>query len=448
MIVKPNYIAPPYWTVDKMNDVINSRKVYIWGAGLHGRSFAIALLRNNITVEAFLDRNSANLPKSYKGIPIIAPDSLLQQYESNPSRDFAGENFVIAAAAPERLTQNDEILSACEKLNMVRNSDCFHVDHLVGTRPYIDIAEGCNLKCIACPRGDTLKPSRMRGHGVMSPELYEKIARKCIEDNPFIPFIQLFVFSEPFLNPKIADICEINNKLKVGTHISTNLNIARGLEGVIMAKPAVITVSCSGFGHKNYEQTHKGGKWDTFVSNLHQLVELRKKHNADTKISLTYHLNTLNIDEYSQIYTLCKKLGIQISALAHSLFPDYVLGLAEGKPVCEEALFSKSLMVYPLEKRLKIARSETSERCIAAPNVPVIHYDGSVFTCISYYDEESKLADSYLDISLEELIERKMNSQLCARCMAHSLHRYVWMELRPEFCEDIIKEKLGLPASL
>ena len=66
-----------------------------------------------------------------------------------------------------------------------------------------------------------------------------------------------------------------------------------------------------------------------------------------------------------------------------------------------------------------------------------VNWDLSVSTCMMFYDEEdNRVADNFLETSLETIIRRRGAASLCRRCRAHALHRYcsvyATMAMEPE----------------
>jgi wyosine [tRNA(Phe)-imidazoG37] synthetase (radical SAM superfamily) len=402
------------YTVDEIKTMISGRKVYIWGAGPSGRTFLRAFEREGFKVEAFLD-NDIKLIGKYLGgggIPIITPGTILE------ALNLSGTSFIITASYNFR---KREMFEACKQKQLRYKKDFIDIQAFSYFIPAVEISGMCNLKCIACPRGDTFH-SFFEGGGYMRTGNYQKILQKLIKEIPFLSLVDLYTFGEPLLNPDLPEIIRINNKLGIGSGISTNLNYGKYLEEVVKANPIVLRVSVSGLGNENYGVTHKGASWEIFYANLCALEEYIKKFHAETTIMLIFHVNKNNMMEYADIYNLAKEHGFRLTAISSTLFPDYVMDYLDGKQICDGAKKAKDLMPISLEEMLEFANSEHEKSCILTRCLPVINWDMSVLTCCNYsYD---KLADNYLDITLDEIIRRRNEAELCKKCIQYSLHRY------------------------
>jgi len=56
--------------------------VIIWGAGMHGRRLSKHLLRSGVPLSAFVDIDPKKIGNTRRGLPIIAPDALLEHMRS------------------------------------------------------------------------------------------------------------------------------------------------------------------------------------------------------------------------------------------------------------------------------------------------------------------------------------------------------------------------------
>lgn len=83
----------------------------------------------------------------------------------------------------------------------------------------IDIIDGCNAKCVCCPRGLGLLGNSMTK---MDYELYKKVIDKA--HNIGINEIVLFSWSEPFLHPQLKDFCKYAKEQNMNVDLSTNLS--------------------------------------------------------------------------------------------------------------------------------------------------------------------------------------------------------------------------------
>ena len=143
---------------------------------------------------------------------------------------------------------------------------------------------------------------------------YTKILDKMTREIPILPFVSLFLYGDPLLNPQVADIIRKSAEYGVSVDVSTNLNFAKYLEEVISASPSYLSIPCSGI-KENYELTHTGGHWDVFEKNLRLVRKYIDKYNADTSVQLSYHLYKHNLDyDYDYVRALTDDLGFEFKS--------------------------------------------------------------------------------------------------------------------------------------
>ena len=283
-------------SVDELRSFCSGKKVYIWGAMIVGQGVCRSLERNGIQVEAFLDRSMSHQGKKALGYTIYNPQAVLPFV-------LEGEGVIITGSGHNSL----EIASACEEYGLVNGRDFILCSELNELDPSVDVSGMCNLRCISCPRGNEVEQPPA---GFMSAATYRLVLDKLLQEIPLLGSIQLYAWGEPLLNQELSEIINITRESKVLIAISSNLNYAKHLNDVIAARPDWFKVSCSGWGG-SYEKTHTGGNWETFLSNLHQLVSLRDKYHPDMQIVLNYHLYKHNITgEYRMMESLCKELSL------------------------------------------------------------------------------------------------------------------------------------------
>jgi MoaA/NifB/PqqE/SkfB family radical SAM enzyme len=276
----------------------------------------------------------------------------------------------------------------------------------------------------------------------MSARDYSKVLDKLLTDIPFLYLIDLYHFGEPTLNPELPEIIRMNWEHGVASGISTNLNAGKNLEEIIKAEPGILRVAVSGFGEKSYEITHTGGKWNVFLENLLRAKEYIKKYNVDTIIELMWHTNKLNLYEYRDMWEFCKEHDLRLTPYISIVLFDNVLDYLEGKELSEGAKMAKDIMLIDLDEILRTARAENAKPCLQKYAIPVIGYDMSVMTCCSYVGR--KLADNYLDVSIDDIIKLRNASPLCDKCVQHSLHRYPESKIYRGLLEKLLFDANGV----
>lgn len=399
----------------EIEELLSGKKIYLWGAGQKGRPFLHALERNGYRAEAFLDSAPVLIGTNCQGLPILDPKTILEDKSALDS------SFIILTSTTDKIRQ---MALACREAGLVHKKHYLRMQELAPLSPSIEISGVCNLRCIACPRGERGegRDERVETGGFMSLADYKKILQKLLKEIPWLFTVDLYVWSDPLLHPNIAEIIRHNNSLGIGSGISTNLNYGKYLEGVIQAEPDYIRVSTSGFGRKNYELTHTGGSWETLHKNLLDAKGYIKKHSSKTIITILYHANKNNLSEFKDMRDFCVENGFRLEPLLSSIFSDYAMDYIEKKPLWEGAELAKNIMLVSLDEILEHCAREHSKTCLGMRAIPVINWDLSVLTCCFYSYE--RLVPNYLDTSIDQIIALRNNAAFCKKCVKYSLHRF------------------------
>jgi MoaA/NifB/PqqE/SkfB family radical SAM enzyme len=403
-------VKKEHYGLREIADLLRGRKIYLWGAGQKGRPFLFALLRNGYRAEAFLDSAPVLIGTDYRGTPILDPKTILGSPAAFES------SLIILTSTTDKIRQ---MALACRGAGLVHGRHYVRMQELAPLSPSIEISGVCNLRCIACPRGEG---ARLETGGFMSFDDYRKVLQKLIREIPWLFTVDLYVWSDPLLHPGLAEIIRYNNGLGIGSGLSTNLNYGKYLEDVIKAGPDYIRVSTSGFGPKNYEITHSGGTWELLFKNLLDAKNYIKKYDSKTIITILYHANKNNLSEFAAMRDFCVENGFRLEPLLSSIFSDYAMDYIEKKPLWEGARLAKDIMLVSLDEILERCAEEHSAPCLGMRALPVINWDLSVLLCCFYSYE--RLAPNYLDIGIDEIIERRNNAEFCKKCIKYSLHRF------------------------
>jgi hypothetical protein len=83
---------------------------------------------------------------------------------------------------------------------------------------------------------------------------------------------------------------------------------------------------------------------------------------------------------------------------------------------------ASELMILDINTLIDDCRKKSDRDCILTRIIPVINWDMTVMPCCNY--AYSRIAPNYLDIPLTELIALRTDSEQCAKCQSHSLHRW------------------------
>ena len=173
------------------------------------------------------------------------------------------------------------------KLSNLMRSELARVkgDIVLSSRPYIytvDTGNVCNLRCPLCPTG---YHGLERRQSLMRLGDFQTIIDKI---RPFAVEVIMHNWGEPFLNPDILQMVRYARKNRIGTTISSNLNLVnRGekfLEEVVESRLDNLTVSIDGTTQDVYETYRKGGHLENVLENLRTCSDTRKVRSPFPKV--------------------------------------------------------------------------------------------------------------------------------------------------------------------
>lgn len=406
------------YTLKTFTDLVKDKKLYLYGAGKRGKMWHRCLTHRGFKISGFIDIKEV-------GDNIFRPDFL----ESLPSL----ENIFICISTIDMHVR--EISVKLEEYGFKRDVNYISASQLCNAYPTIEVSGICNLRCMSCNLGSPLKG---RKGGVMSLAKFSQILDKLATEVPIMPFLSLFLWGDPLLNPELPEIISKSAEYGVSVDVSTNLNFDKRLvEKVIAASPAFLAIPCSGIGD-NYELTHTGGKWDVFEKNLHRVREYIDKYKADTSVQVSYHLYKHNLEkDYDYVRNLVHELDFVFKPVIAVLFPERIFeAVAYGKAIPKNMQLISKKMLYSIEEQKSYSRKGKSKN-MCSKVFPVIRWDGSVAAC--YNMEGGKIADNYLDVSLDELRRRRNNSKLCRDCKKFNMQMLFFPDDKRELLRAVQK---------
>jgi pyruvate-formate lyase-activating enzyme len=284
----------------------------------------------------------------------------------------------------------------------------------------IDVVGTCNLRCPTCPVGNFAAADRPKGF--MAPELFERILDKIVAERVAAqPQVWLFNWGEPLLHPELGRLIGAVKQRGLRCHLSTNLNVERGLRELARAAPDDLKISLSGFTSESYARTHARGDLRLVKANLHALRYWLDKAGAATRVWVGHHLYRDTQHQVAEVRALCDELGFEHHPIAAFYQPlERLVGLLEGRAAPEpviEALIESPLVYVP---RIRAERS-TRHDCELRFNQTVINHDGSVALCCSVYDKPNMLGLNFTETPHAALEEAKYRHPFCGTCMKQGL---------------------------
>lgn len=150
----------------------------------------------------------------------------------------------------------------------------------------MDITKVCNAECIHCPHSKVKNDPRFKNGPIyMSWEVFTKITDQ-VAQFPDTNF-RFSCHGEPLLHPDFIKMIKYtkNKGLKL-VSVNTNGSLLKKdlSEKILDLGIDLIEVSLDAFNKETYNSIRRKLNYDTVISNLHNLVDLRNKKNSPTKI--------------------------------------------------------------------------------------------------------------------------------------------------------------------
>ncbi|MBF0531054.1 MAG: radical SAM protein [Deltaproteobacteria bacterium] len=386
-----------------------NRDIYLWGARQDGLSMCRVLERLGYRPKGFIDSSVSMEGKELIGYRVHAPGDILKKRNPTP--------YVIITSS----FYTDEIADSCRQAGLTSPDDFIAGADIQQFDYQIDVAGACNLRCISCPRGNYQPQPRA---GWMTTDTYGKVLSKILLEDPFVGSVYLYNWGEPLLNPYLAEIVDLTNKMGVHAALSSNLNIRKDFADVIKAKPTWFRISASGFG-PNYEITHTGGSWDLFLKNVYRLKELQDEYHPGLQVELFYHIYRHNNgDDFAHMRDLCDQLGFTFRFRHAALAPlENIEAFIDGRPMSAQAKRTMELQALPVAEAMAIARQQKDRPCFYQRCL-WITWDLKISQCMEWFNPDLQLVPGdFLSTPLQEIAAARQNSEFCRRCREKAIHR-------------------------
>lgn len=232
----------------------------------------------------------------------------------------------------------------------------------------------CILHCPFCPTGK----QNSRTNGFADTLLYTNIFSQLSD---YLYLITLHGWGEPLLNKELPQIVALAHQHNICTAITTNgmlLNASMS-ESLIESKLDILYVSIDGCSEESYQKYRVGGSFEKVISNVQQLVELKKRKKSYFPfIEWQYIVFKHNEHEISQAKLMAKKMGINNIVF----LPAYT----------EDDNFA------PTDPSMRLSNgSPLSKRsdCNHLWNTLSIHWNGTLVPCCYDYDEKYSFGNIY-----------------------------------------------------
>ncbi len=147
-----------------------------------------------------------------------------------------------------------------------------------------DILNVCNLRCLHCPQKEIIKQNKYR------PKFLDfNVFKKIIDEisNYQVDLVRFTGDGEPLLHKNILEmIVYAKTKVKGKINLTTNgLLLNKNIDEFLLKLPIdFIDISIDAFSEEKYNLIRRGGDFKKLMSNISELIELKKELKSPTKL--------------------------------------------------------------------------------------------------------------------------------------------------------------------
>ena len=249
--------------------------------------------------------------------------------------------------------------------------------------------------------------------------LFEKILEKIALETPTPhPQIWLYSWGEPLLHPDLPKMVTLIKQRGFTSHLSSNMNIEKGLRELVKAEPDELKISLSGFTPETYEQTHVKGNLLLVKSNLYKLRTYLDQYKSRTRVWVGHHLYKNNFMQQQDVKVICSELGFEHHPIQAFFQPlEKLIALSNGDVTVTTDPILNNLIVPPLKQMAFSLQHQLSDYdCELRFNQTVINADGSVAQCCCQYDTKNMLGMQFLDYGRDDIEAAKYQNPICVSC--------------------------------
>lgn len=305
----------------------------------------------------------------------------------------------------DSIAYNNSIRESLSNLNRDAYSSYIQGKEVVLEYPprlIIELTNSCNLDCYFCPRK---KMDRVLGF--MSTGLFRKIIDEVAGKTDLI---WLHFFGESFLHPNIMSLIDYAAGKGTSIGVSTNLTLINKdvCRQLFESKLDFLIVSIDSLDKKEYEKSRIGSSYSSFISNLYNLLDMKRNHPENPTITLQF----INLPETNQDINKIYEKIVGIKGLSITIKDFYTF-----------ANQMEEFQEYVIEDTLK-------EMCTEPWCTMGIYWDGTIVPCCNDYnglcnlgriEEKTRLFDLWnssrmKNFRLKMVKKQFRNLSLCKKC--------------------------------
>jgi radical SAM protein with 4Fe4S-binding SPASM domain len=152
----------------------------------------------------------------------------------------------------------------------------------------------CNAKCPNCPYTNSQIRVDYKDHPFMGERTFKIIADQC---GKYGAWVRISGGGEPMLHPKAVELMVYAKKVgaRVGLITNGSLFSTENSTQLLEAQIDMIEFSVDAGDPETYGKVRNGLKWDVLLTNVKQVMELRKQLKSSTKI-IASGVNQVDVD--------------------------------------------------------------------------------------------------------------------------------------------------------
>lgn len=168
----------------------------------------------------------------------------------------------------------------------------------------IEISGLCNAKCKWCCSATGNHPTKTK---FMTAEKFEKILKHLIKNNALnTNAVELYRWSEPFLNPELNEILEIIGKYNMVAVISSNfIKFPEQIKPENYKYIQQVGFSICSLDKEKYKYMY-GHDLDKVLNNYDRFIEMRNKYNPEMNLVINFIQYKFSYSERQQIHDYFK----------------------------------------------------------------------------------------------------------------------------------------------
>ncbi len=294
---------------------------------------------------------------------------------------------------------------------------------------YIDINDACNLRCPTCPRGVRAFPNTNKK---MPLSLFRRVVEKGRHDGAYQ--VGLFNWVEPFIVANLHEYAQIVKSFSLRCEVASTLSL-NNIDNLVECLHHVdmLWITISGSTQATYEINHVGGALSNVMRHLDTISQAKKAGDISTDVLVRYLMFDYNTHERGGMEALARDLGFRFEVL-----------LGSGHPIIMKASKARDAEISSALGAFNSSRiyEQPGTVCPLTFEHIAVNADGDVYQCSAHGYHEPLRIGSYLDLSREEILNRRYNQPYCNFC---DWKRRLASETEKALLHQALDVRLGRP---